>query len=52
MAKPRDPTALKVARGKSHMTKDEIDDGLSREIYASIGEISMPDWLPGAGAAG
>lgn len=50
MAKPRDPTALKVARGKSHMTKDEIDDGLSREIYASIGEISMPDWLDGPAA--
>lgn len=44
MARPRDPTALKVLKGKSHMTKDEkaaIDD----EIYASSGKISPPEYL-------
>lgn len=47
MARPRDPTALKVARGKAHMTKSEIEEGLSREIYAANGEIAAPDWLQG-----
>lgn len=44
MARPRDPTALKALRGKSHLTKDEkaaIDD----EIYVSAGEIKPPEHL-------
>jgi len=44
MARPRDPTALKVLKGKSHMTRDEkaaVDD----EIYASSGKIEPPEYL-------
>lgn len=48
MARPRDPTALKVAKGRSHMTKDEIDERMEREVYAAYGEIEPPDWLNGA----
>lgn len=48
MARPRDPTALKVAKGKSHMTKAEIDEGMDREVYAACGDIDPPGWLAGA----
>lgn len=44
MARPRDPTALKVLKGKSHLTKDEAakaDD----EIYVSDGDISPPEYM-------
>ena len=44
MARPRDPTALKVLKGKSHMTKDE-KAAIEDEIYASSGEISPPEYL-------
>lgn len=47
MARPRDPTALKIVKGKSHMTKDEIADGLAREVYAASGGVSPPAWLSG-----
>ncbi len=45
MARPRDPTAHKVAKGKSHMTKAEIAEGLEHEVYASDGRIEAPAWL-------
>jgi len=44
MARPRDPTALKKLRGKSHMTKDEMA-AQDSEIYASSGEIVPPAHL-------
>lgn len=44
MARPRDPTALKALRGKSHMTKDEKDQ-ISDEIYVSEGKIEPPEYL-------
>ena len=44
MARPRDPTALKVLKGKSHMTKDE-KAAIEDEIYASSGKIEPPDYL-------
>lgn len=47
MARPRDPTALKIVKGKSHMTKDEKADGLAREVYAANGGVSPPAWLSG-----
>ena len=48
MARPRDPTALKILKGKSHMTKDEKSEAMDREIYAADGEIAPPSWLKGA----
>ncbi len=44
MARPRDPTALKVLKGKSHMTNDE-KAAVEDEIYASSGKIEVPDYL-------
>lgn len=44
MARPRDPTALKVLRGKKHMTKDE-KAAVESEIYASNGRIEPPEWM-------
>ena len=44
MARPRDPTALKALRGKSHLTKDE-KAAIEDEIYASEGAIEPPDYL-------
>lgn len=44
MARPRDPTALKALKGKSHMTKDE-KAAIEDEIYASEGAIEPPDYL-------
>lgn len=44
MARPRDPTALKALKGKSHMTKDE-KAAIEDEIYVSEGEITPPDYL-------
>ena len=41
MARPRDPTALKVLKGKSHMTNDE-KAAIDSEIYASDGHIEPP----------
>lgn len=47
MARPRDPMALKVVRGKKHLTKAEVADGMASEIYASDGDVAPPDWLEG-----
>lgn len=44
MSRPRDPTALKVLKGKSHMTKEEKSK-IADEIYVSEGEIEAPDYL-------
>lgn len=44
MARPRDPTALKRLKGKSHMTKDE-KEAVQSEIYVSDGKIEPPDYL-------
>lgn len=44
MARPRDPTALKVLKGKSHMTNDE-KAAVDSEIYASCGSIEPPEEL-------
>lgn len=44
MARPRDPTALKALRGKSHLTKDE-KAAIEDEIYVSQGAITPPDYL-------
>lgn len=44
MSRPRDPTALKVLKGKSHMTKEEKSK-IADEIYVSEGEIETPDYL-------
>lgn len=45
MARPRDPAALKILKGKSHMTKDDKAEALANEIYAADGEIVAPSWL-------
>lgn len=47
MARPRDPTALKVAKGRSNLTKREVAEGLEREVYAADGEVAPPKWLKG-----
>lgn len=44
MARPRDPTALKTLKGRSHMTKDE-KAAVESEIYVSRGSIEPPDYL-------
>ena len=44
MSRPRDPTALKALKGKSHMTKDEIAK-IADEIYVAEGDIEPPDYL-------
>ena len=44
--RPREPMALKIAKGKKHLTKDEKET-VNDEVYAAEGEIVPPGWLNG-----
>ena len=44
--RPREPMALKIAKGKKHLTKDEKTE-IEDEVYAAEGDIVPPDWLKG-----
>lgn len=45
MARPREPVALVVAKGKKHLTKEEIAERQAREIQVPFTEIKPPTYL-------
>lgn len=46
MARPREPIDLVVAKGKKHLTKDEIEDRKNSEIKAPSDNVEAPSYLP------
>lgn len=48
MARPREPIALIVAKGKKNLTKDEISERLETEPQPATDEIEAPDYLTAA----
>ena len=46
MARPKEPMALKIAKGKKHLTVKEKSE-VEREVYAADGKIEPPPWLKG-----
>ena len=48
MAGPRQPTGLVIAKGKKHLTKDEIQERLDREVQGCTDEIVAPSFLSAA----
>jgi P27 family predicted phage terminase small subunit len=46
MAGPREPINLIIAKGKKHLTKDEIERRKNEEIQAPVGDVAPPDYLP------
>lgn len=46
MAGPREPINLIIAKGKKHLTKDEIERRKREEIQAPVGDVVPPDYLP------
>lgn len=48
MARPREPIALIVAKGKKNLTKDEISERLATEPQPATDEIEAPDYLTAA----
>ncbi|MBP1083495.1 phage terminase small subunit P27 family [Bacillus capparidis] len=46
MARPRQPTDLLVVKGKKHLTKDEIEDRKSKEVWAPADKVEAPSYLP------
>lgn len=45
MARPREPVALVVAKGKKHLTKEEIAERQAREIQVPFTDIKPPRYL-------
>lgn len=45
MARPREPVALVMAKGKKHLTKEEIADRQDREIQVPFTDILAPSYL-------
>lgn len=45
MARPREPVALVVAKGKKHLTKEEIAERQAREIKVPFTDIKPPRYL-------
>lgn len=45
MARPKEPIDLKIAKGKSHLTKAEIAAERAAEVVPSTDEISAPAFL-------
>lgn len=46
MARPREPINLVVAKGKKHLTKEEIKERQDSEIKVDLINIKTPDYLP------
>ena len=46
MAGQRQPVALVVAKGKKHLTKQEIEARKSIELKVPVGDVEPPDYLP------
>ena len=44
--RPREPMALKIAKGKKHLSKEEMTE-IEDEVYAAEGDIVPPEWLNG-----
>lgn len=47
LARPKEPMALKMAKGRKHLTVQEMSDALASEIYCAEGDIAAPEWLEG-----
>lgn len=45
MARPREPMKLKIAKGKKHLTKAEIEEGLATEPQICTDGIEAPKYL-------
>lgn len=45
MARPREPMKLKIAKGKKHLTKAEIEEGLATEPQIYTDGIEAPKYL-------
>lgn len=45
MARPREPVDLVLAKGKKHLTKEEIADRRAREIQVPFTDIKPPKYL-------
>ena len=48
MARPREPVALLVAKGKKHLTKDEIAAREASEVKPCVDGIAAPSYLTAA----
>ena len=46
MARPRQPIELVVAKGKKHLTKNEIELRKKSELKVDLKNISIPKYLP------
>jgi len=46
MARPREPINLVVAKGKKHLTKEEIEERQKSEIKVDLIDVKPPDYLP------
>lgn len=45
MARPREPVALVLAKGKKHLTKEEIAERQAREVQVPFTDIVAPSYL-------
>lgn len=45
MARPREPVALVLAKGKKHLTKEEIAERQAREVQVPFTDIVPPGYL-------
>lgn len=46
MARPREPIDLIIAKGRKHLTKNEIEERRAQEIKAPSDNIEPPSYLP------
>lgn len=46
MARPREPINLVIAKGKKHLTKEEIEKRKNSEIKVDLIDVKPPDYLP------
>lgn len=45
MARAKLPTSILVARGKSHMGKDEIEERKARELHVPFTDVQPPEYM-------
>ena len=48
MARPREPIALVQAKGKKHLTKEEIKEREAREVQPCTDDVTAPSYLTAA----
>lgn len=46
VARPREPIDLIIAKGKKHLTKEEIEERKSQEIKVPSDKVKAPSYLP------